>query len=119
MPSYLYHAKWFEQEKGLGLRAQVLKEARDPPGVSVMVVTGIRRMEQMQRGRNPESGLKARFHWLLPTPSPPPVLLKALFAESECDLCKKACMGSSPIGLLPQGSQTLPQESRETFYRLP
>lgn len=31
-PSYLYHTKWFEQEKGLGLRAQVLKEARDPPG---------------------------------------------------------------------------------------
>lgn len=37
-----YHGKWFEQEKGLWLTAQVPKEAGNSAGASMMLVTGIR-----------------------------------------------------------------------------
>lgn len=46
--NYLHHAKWFEQKRVLGLRAQVLKEAGDPPVISNhtdLIVTRIRRTE--------------------------------------------------------------------------
>lgn len=76
-PSYLYYAKWFEQGRGLGLRAQVLKEAGYPLGGSVMTVIGTRRMKLMGGGENPEPVLKARSPVAAPYPSSP----QALFAE--------------------------------------